>query len=56
MNIELPAVLVAIVGLIMWVFLTPISPKGAEIGKVMFAAGLLAVLLHSPGVMHIDAH
>jgi hypothetical protein len=38
--------LVLILGLLMWIFVDGAKyPKALEIGKIMFAAGLLALLL-----------
>ena len=46
------SLVVLLVGLLMYAFARPESPKAAEIGRIMFAFGLLAFLLRlSPEIV-----
>lgn len=48
------SLLVAVVGLVMYLAL--VHPKRAEVGRLMFGAGLLAFLLHfaNGAVLHLN--
>ena len=43
MNIALAPILVALVGLLLWL----LTAKASEVGKILFAAGTLVALLES---------
>lgn len=46
MTLVLIPILVCLIGLVMWLLMS--NPKAQEIGRLMFFAGLLVVLMHAP--------